>query len=98
MRMLEKIATERNKIPALTEFGYNGLPDSTWWTRTFWKGIGNHHISYVLGWRNAGGKTGGTFEGYVPYKGQASAKDFIEFYKNKKTIFEKDIAKEKVYQ
>ena len=26
---LNSVATEHNKIPALTEFGYNGLPDST---------------------------------------------------------------------
>jgi hypothetical protein len=96
--MLEKIAAEKNKIPALTEFGYNSIPDSTWWTQTFWKGIGDHHISYALSWRNAGVKKGGGFECYVPYKGQASAKDFIELYENKKTFFEKDIAKEKVYQ
>ncbi len=96
--MLEKIAAGKNKIAALTEFGYNAVPDSIWWTQTFWKGIGNHHISYVLAWRNAGAKKGGAFEYYVPYKGQASAKDFMEFYKNKKAIFGKGIAKEKVYQ
>ena len=98
LTMLEKIAAGKNKIPALTEFGYNSIPDSTWWTQTFRKGIGNHHISYALAWRNAGAKAGGGFEYYVPYKGQTSAKDFIEFYKNEKTLFEKDIAKEKVYQ
>jgi len=98
LTMLEKIAAQKSKIPALTEFGYNSIPDSNWWTQTFWKGIGNHHISFVLGWRNAGGKAGGNFECYVPYKGHVSEKDFVEFYKNERTLFEKDIAKEKVYQ
>ena len=27
---LEKIAADHGKIPALTEFGYAGLPDSSW--------------------------------------------------------------------
>src|SRR5688572_10862421 len=69
---LTAIAREKNKIPALTEFGGN-FSDSSWWTGTFLKGIGKHKISYVLGWRNAGGKPGGEFEGYVPYKGHVSS-------------------------
>jgi hypothetical protein len=94
---LEEIAKEKNKMPALSEFGGN-LSDSNWWTGTFLKAIGKHKISYVLGWRNAGLKSSGEFEFYVPYKGQASAKDFASFYKNEKTLFQKDISKEKLYQ
>ena len=87
---LEDIAKEKNKIPALTEFGGN-LSDSNWWTGTFLKGIGNHKISYVLGWRNAGFRNRWKFEYYVPYKGQLSANDFVKFYKTEKTFFEKDV-------
>jgi Glycosyl hydrolase family 26 len=88
---LEDIAKEKNKIPALTEFGGN-LSDSNWWTGTLLKGIGKHKISYVLGWRNAGWKAGGEFEGYVPFKGHQSNKDFIRFYGMENTFFEKDIS------
>jgi hypothetical protein len=35
LTMLDSIASAHNKIPALTEFGYNGVPDSSWWTATF---------------------------------------------------------------
>ena len=94
---LEEIAKEKNKIPALTEFGGN-LSDSNWWTGTFLKGIGQHKISYVLGWRNAGKKSTGEFEGYVPYKGHESNKDFIKFYEMENTFFEKDIRSQKIYQ
>lgn len=94
---LEEIAKEKNKIPALTEFGGN-LSDSNWWTGTFLKGIGKHKISYVLGWRNAGWKAGGEFEGYVPYKGHTSNDDFIRFYKMENTFFEKDISSQQLYQ
>jgi Glycosyl hydrolase family 26 len=94
---LEEIADTRNKIPALTEFGGN-MADSSWWTGTFIKGIGNHKISYVLGWRNAGKHTNGHFEFYVPYTGQATAADFVKFYKSGKTFFQKDVEKEKLYQ
>jgi hypothetical protein len=94
---LEDIAKEKDKIPALTEFGGN-LSDSSWWTGTFLPAIGKHKISYVLGWRNAGKKTGGQFEYYVPYEGQTTTRDFIKFYKADKTFFQKDVSKEKLYQ
>ena len=95
---LEGIATERKKIPALTEFGFGSLPDSTWWTNAFWKGVQTHKISYVLGWRNAGHKGGNNYEYYVPYKGQASAADFLKFFKEEKTLFQKEVTKSKLYQ
>lgn len=97
LTMLEQIALERNKIPALTEFGGN-LADSNWWTGTFLPVLSKHRISYALGWRNAGLKSGGEFEYYVPYKGQLSAPDFVKFYKAGNTLFQKDVAKEKIYQ
>lgn len=95
---LETVAKEKNKIPALTEFGYGLLPDSAWWTNCLLKAIENHHIAYALAWRNAGYKKDGSSEFYVPYKGQRSAADFVEFYKNEKTLFQKDVTKEKLYQ
>jgi len=94
---LEEIAKEKSKIPALTEFGGN-LSDSTWWTGVLLKGIGNHKISYVLGWRNAGWKAGGEFEGYVPYKGHLTNKDFIRFYEMENTLFEKDVSSQQLYR
>jgi len=56
-----------------------------------------YKIAYALAWRNAGSKADGSVEYYLPFKGQASEKDFIEFYKNKKTLFQKDISLLKLY-
>jgi Glycosyl hydrolase family 26 len=97
LTMLTAIAIEKNKLPALTEFGGN-LSTINWWTDVFLKGIGNHKISYVLGWRNAGLKANGEFEFYVPYKGQMTSKNFIEFFQSEKTFFLKDISNKKLYQ
>ncbi|HEY6504047.1 MAG TPA: glycosyl hydrolase [Chitinophagaceae bacterium] len=94
---LEDIATEKNKIPALTEFGGN-LTDNNWWTGTFLKALSTHRISYVLGWRNAGQKPGGEFEYYVPYKGHSASADFVRFYESDRTLFQKDVNNEKLYQ
>jgi len=94
---LDEIAKEKNKIPALTEFGGN-LSDSSWWTGTFLKVLAKHKISYVLGWRNAGPKPGGGSEYYVPYRGHSTAADFVRFYRAERTLFQKDVSKEKLYQ
>jgi hypothetical protein len=98
LTLLETIAAQHNKIPAVTEFGYNGLPDSTWWTATFLKTLEGHRIAYVMAWRNAGEKPGGQHEYYVPYRGQVSAADFIKFYAYPQTLFQKDVTKEDLYR
>lgn len=96
---LEGVAAEKSKIPALTEFGFPEVPDSTWWTNVLWKGIGHHKIAYALAWRSAGYKPDSkTYEYYVPYIGQVSAKDFVRFYKEPRTLFQSDVRKEKMYQ
>jgi len=97
LTMLEQIATSKNKIPALTEFGYNGVPDATWWTNVFDKALQQHSIAYVLAWRNAGVKTAGGKEFYVPYKGQLSADNFKLYSTNKKVFFENRTRQQKLY-
>ena len=98
LTMLEKMAAEKSKIPAITEFGYAQVPDSTWWTNVFYKAIGHHKISFALAWRNAGSKPSGEIEFYVPYKDQVSEADFIKFYKKKNILFQKDVTKEHLYK
>jgi len=96
---IESIAKEKNKIAALTEFGYNTVPDSTWWTNVFNKALMHHNIAYALAWRNAGYKTREmNYEYYVPFKGDKSEADFVKFYNLDNTIFGKEAAKEKLYE
>ena len=95
---LENIAAEKNKIPALTEFGYPQLPDSTWWTGTLLPAIGTHKIAYALAWRNAGRSPQGRYEYYMPFEGEPSAPDFKLFYKNERTLFQKDVTKKNLYK
>lgn len=96
LTMLENIAAEKKKLPAVTEFGYNNVPDSTWWTNTFGKALEGHKIAWVLAWRNAGlPHLGGI---YVPHTGQKSADDFRKFYASEKTLFQKDVTKEGLYK
>ena len=98
LRMLDSIANARNKIPALTEFGYNSLPDNTWWTNVLLPVLKAHAAAYALAWRNAGPKKDGSAEFYVPYKGHGSAKDFEVFCNDNYILLQKDAAKEKLYR
>jgi len=90
---LESIAEAHHKIPALTEFGYGGLPDPDWWTGTFWKVLKGHHVVWALAWRN--GDAGSCF---MPYRGQASAADFVKMYDDAKSWFGKDVIDRKYYR
>jgi hypothetical protein len=96
--VIEEVAKEKNKIPALAETGYETISYEEWWTKTLMKAIGEHKISYVLVWRNAGQQANGHWHYYVPKKGDVSEQDFKKFYQLDKTLFQKDVAKERLYE
>lgn len=88
LKIVTEVAKEHHKVPALTEVGYEAIPDSTWWTGTLLPAIEKYPIAYVLVWRNAREKVG---HYYASYPGQVSADDFVAFYKNPKTLFAGDV-------
>ena len=96
--ILTQVAAEKNKIPALAETGYERIPYAKWWTETLWPAINSHKISYVLAWRNHGLQPNGNWHYYVPKKNDTSSEDFKKFYSLEQTLFEKEVAKEKLYQ
>lgn len=78
----------RHKIIAVTETGFQCIPESNWWTNVLMPAIDKYPISYILVWRNAHDREN---HYYAPYSGQGSAGDFVKFYQNPKTFFSKDI-------
>lgn len=88
LQLLYSFALEHNKLPALTEFGYNTIPDPYWWTQKILPAFKLTKLSYALTWRNW--KEDHFFS---PYPGQISADNFKAFYKDDKTIFQKDMKK-----
>lgn len=96
--LVDSIALAHHKIPALTEFGYNEVPDSSWWTKIFFPVIASHQIVYSLAWRNAGKKQNGYAEYYVPYPGAVSASDFKEMSLSGKILFETGIKSKNLYK
>ena len=81
------ISQAHRKLPALTEFGFESLPDPTWWTGTMLPLLLKYPVSYALTWRN-----GDPQHYFAPFPGQASAADFKQFTQNKKILMEKQIA------
>jgi mannan endo-1,4-beta-mannosidase len=99
LTMVGDIAKEKNKPFALAETGYEAIPYANWWTETLMNAIGDNKISYVLVWRNHGyNEYMKKMHYYAPYKGQVSEQDFIKFYDLDRTLFEKDVKNEKLYQ
>ncbi|WP_113638683.1 glycoside hydrolase family 26 protein [Nubsella zeaxanthinifaciens] len=97
--IVTKLAAEKKKLAAFAETGFENLPDPDWWTGTLWPAIKDYRLSYVLVWRNAGYMPSTQkMHYYAPHKGQASEKDFVKFYQNKKILFEKNLSSKKIYQ
>ena len=94
LKIVNEIGIEKHKLIAVAEAGCEAIPDPKWWTGTLSKAIGDYKISYVLLWRNHGWQEKEQkMHYYVPYTGQISEKDFVDFYNLDKTLFEKDINK-----
>jgi mannan endo-1,4-beta-mannosidase len=95
LRWLVTTAEAHRKIPALTETGYERIPDSTWWTSSLLRAIKgdsvSRRIAYVLTWRNGNRAALGREHFYVPYKGQSSAADFVRFRNDPLMMFESDL-------
>lgn len=86
--IMTQVSLAHGKAMAVTETGYETVPDSLWWTGTLLPAVENHPISYVLVWRNAREREN---HYYAPYPGQVSAADFVRFYEHPKTVFAKDM-------
>ena len=82
LRWLVEQAEARGKIPALTETGYEGVPDPTWLTSKVLAGFKAdsvaQRIAYVLLWRNAqASERSGHF--FAPPPGHPSAASLVQF-------------------
>jgi mannan endo-1,4-beta-mannosidase len=90
LTMLGNIAKARNKVYAISETGYEAIPNPEWWTKVLTKGIMENDVSkgiaYVLVWRNANTK-----HHYAPYQGHTSEKDFQKFKNDPNILFAEEL-------
>ncbi len=92
--LLAEIAKEHDKLPAITEMGYEQIPYPAWWTHVVWPILKDSGLSYALFWRNAANRPN---HYYVPYPGQISEENFVLFYDLPRTLFQKDIQERSLY-
>jgi len=90
LKIVNDFALKANKLAAFTETGLESIPNTTWWTETLLKSLQKNKLqmAYVLVWRN---DVSSPTHFYAPFPGQASEKDFIKFYDDPYTLFEKDL-------
>ena len=88
--VVKAVGAKQKKLIALTETGYQNVPDPQWFTQTLLPVVKEYPISYVLLWRNAWDNPK---ENYVAAPGKPTVKDFKKFCKDKKVLMCKDIKK-----
>jgi len=90
LKIISDYAIKKGKLAAFTETGLESIPDTTWWTETLLKVMkkDNMQLCYVLVWRN---DSRSPTHYYAPFPGQVSVPNFMEFYNDPYTLFEKDL-------
>lgn len=90
LKIVSDYAIKAGKLAAFTETGLESIPNTTWWTETLLKGLKSTklRLTYILVWRN---DTKSPTHYYAPFPGQVSAPDFLKFYNDPYTFFEKDL-------
>lgn len=90
LKIVSHYAARKNKLAALTETGLESIPDTTWWTDKLLATLKRSKLNlcYVLVWRNDS-KSPTHF--YAPFPGQGSVNNFLQFYNDPYTLFEKDL-------
>ncbi len=89
--IVSDVAKKKGKLAAFTETGLESIPNPKWWTEVLLKTLRTKgmQLSYVLVWRN---DSRSLTHYYAPYPGHKSVSDFLQFYSDPFTWFEKDIS------
>lgn len=89
LKIVSDFARKKGKLAAFTETGLESIPNPAWWTDVLLKTLKRDlQLSYVLVWRN---DTRSPTHYYAPFPGHGSAPDFMRFYEDSFTLFEKDL-------
>ncbi len=90
LELIVKMAEQRGKIAALTETGVDKVPFANFWTDYLLAALKYNEeskkVAWSLVWRNASKQ-----HHFAPYPGHFSAANFVRFYDDPLTLFEKDL-------
>lgn len=90
LTIVSNYAKKNGKLAAFTETGLESLVNANWWNDVLLKVMRSPglQLAYVLVWRND--RTSPTHF-YAPFPGHSSVPDFLKFYNDPYTLFEKDL-------
>ncbi|HKZ66857.1 MAG TPA: hypothetical protein VJ111_10895 [Chitinophagaceae bacterium] len=90
LKIVSNYVVKAGKLAAFTETGLESIPNNTGWSEILLKTLKaqNLQLSYVLVWRN---DSRSSTHYYAPFPGHTSEADFIKFYNDPFTLFEKDL-------
>lgn len=90
IKIVSDLAQEKGKLAAMTETGLESIPDSIWFTGKLLPVLRykDAKLAYVMLWRNDNHMKN---HFYGPFPGQISVPDFLKFYNDDYTLFEKDL-------
>lgn len=90
LKIVSEFAKRKNKLAAFTETGLESIPNGRWWTDVLLRLMKTEglQLSYVLVWRN---DQHSATHYYAPFPGHSSVPDFMRFYDDPYTLFEKDL-------
>lgn len=90
LKIVSDYAQRKGKLAAFTETGLESIPNANWWNDVLLKVMraDRKRLCYVLVWRND--RTSPTHY-YAPVPGHPSVPDFMKFYNDSYTLFEKDL-------
>lgn len=95
LEIISNLGKKKKKLAAFTETGLESIPNEKWWTEVLLKTLKSNDLklSYVLVWRN---DAASPTHYYAPFPEQISVPDFLKFYNDPFTLFEKDLTN--IYQ
>jgi len=79
--ILSAFARDHGKLLAVTETGFETIPDPKWWTGSLAAGMNGFPVCYVLTWRNTS-EPNRPEHYYGPWPGEQSAEDFNAWIKD----------------
>jgi mannan endo-1,4-beta-mannosidase len=90
------LASDKGKVATVSETGSHDTIRTYWWTNSLMETLRPFDLSYVLVWRNPWKpiKSHGNF---APYPGSPDSKDFMQFYHDPKTMFQKELTALRIY-
>ena len=89
LKIVSDYAIKAGKLAAFTETGLESIPNPTWWTDVLLRTLRQDlQLCYVLVWRN---DSKSPTHYYAPFPGHISEADFLKFYNDPFTLFEKDL-------